>query len=81
MKNLSLGSSGEDVERLQQRLREFGLYEVEISGEFDERTEESVKKFQESAGLAIDGLVGLMTQHELGLLKFEQTNLEETRDA
>jgi N-acetylmuramoyl-L-alanine amidase len=77
MKNLSLGSSGADVERLQQRLKDFGFYEGETSGEFDERTEESVKKFQESEGLAIDGLVGLMTRHELGLLKFEQVKLEE----
>jgi N-acetylmuramoyl-L-alanine amidase len=67
MENLASGSSGEDVKRLQQRLKEFGFYEGEINGEFDEATEAAVKKFQKDEGLVADGIVALMTLHELGL--------------
>lgn len=71
MENLELGSSGEDVKRLQERLKEFGFYDGEITGEFDEKTKESVIAFQESEGLAADGFVGIMTMHELDLLEPE----------
>ena len=36
MKNLAFGASGAEVERLQERLREFGFYDGEITGEFDD---------------------------------------------
>lgn len=84
MKNLSLGSSGEEVRQLQERLREFGFYDGEITGEFDEKTEASVKYFQDAEGLAADGVVGIMTLHELGLFKpepAEQTILRRDENA
>lgn len=71
MKNLKFGDSGEDVRRLQERLKEFGFYDGEINGEFDEATKDSVIKFQESEGLTPDGFVGIMTMHELDLLEPE----------
>ena len=71
MNNLKAGASGEDVRRLQGRLKEFGFYDGEITGEFDEKTKESVIKFQESEGLTPDGFVGIMTMHELDLLEPE----------
>lgn len=78
MENLALGASGEDVRRLQKRLQEFGFYkEGEIEGEFDEKTEAAVKDFQEARKLAADGIVGLITLHELDLLRPKG----ETRDA
>jgi N-acetylmuramoyl-L-alanine amidase len=76
MKNLEFGASGEDVRRLQERLKEFGFYDGEISGEFDEKTRESVISFQESEGLTPDGFVGIMTMHELDLLEPEPTGQE-----
>ena len=71
MRNLEFGSSGEDVKRLQERLKEFGFYDGEISGDFDEKTLASVKNFQEKEGLADDGFVGIMTLHALDLLESE----------
>jgi N-acetylmuramoyl-L-alanine amidase len=76
MENLKIGSSGEDVERLQERLKEFGFYKGKITGEFNEKTEDSVKSFQDAEGLAVDGFAGLMTLHELDLLKPESTDKE-----
>ena len=78
MKNLKLGASGEDVRRLQERLKEFGFYDGEITGEFDEKTEESVISFQKSEGLTPDGFVGIMTMHELDLLEPEPIGGDET---
>ena len=71
MKNLAFGASGAEVERLQERLREFGFYDGEITGEFDEKTKDSVISFQKSEGLTPDGFVGIMTQHELDMLEPE----------
>lgn len=84
MKNLELGASGEDVNRLQERLTEFGFYDREITGEFDESTQEAVITFQKAEGLAADGIVGIMTLHELDLLEPEPAGEEiggETKDA
>lgn len=77
MQNLSLGDSGEDVGRLQERLREFGFYDGEINGKFDEATQSAVIKFQESGGLTPDGFVGIMTMHELDLLEPEPAGEDE----
>lgn len=76
MENLQLGSDGEDVKRLQERLTEFGFYKGEINGSFDEETKAAVIAFQESEGLAADGMVGLMTLHELDLLQSDSTDEE-----
>ena len=74
MENLLFGSTGEDVRRLQERLKEFGFYEAEINGYFDENTEAGLRAFQDSEGLAADGLAGLMTLHALDLLNPEASD-------
>jgi len=73
MENLEMGASGKDVERLQERLKEFGFYDGRVTGEFDEETVNAVKRFQEEEGLAADGFVGLMTLHALDLLEHKPT--------
>ena len=81
MKNLQFGDSGEDVRRLQERLREFGFYDGEMTGEFDEATKDSVVRFQESEGLTPDGFVGIMTMHELDLLEPEPVESDDAGGA
>jgi N-acetylmuramoyl-L-alanine amidase len=61
-------TTSEEIKRLQTRLSEFGFYNSSITGSFDSATQEAVKKFQEVNGLAVDGIVGLMTLHALDLL-------------
>ncbi len=69
MEILTIGTSGEAVKRLQERLQEFGFYSGEITGNFDEATQKAVNALQEAEGLAVDGVVGLMTLHALDLVE------------
>lgn len=60
---VSLGISGEDVKRIQNRLYELGYLSVkeEINGDFNEATEKAVIKLQELNQLSVDGKVGRQT--------------------
>lgn len=51
------GSKGEDIERIQTRLKELGHYAGKIDGDFGPKTEAAVKAFQASANLPVDGVV------------------------
>ena len=55
---LKVGSSGDLVTKLQQRLADLGFYDDSITGYFGEATEAAYKAFQEAAGLTPDGLAG-----------------------
>ncbi|WP_438863977.1 peptidoglycan-binding protein [Neptunicella sp.] len=72
MQTLRLGSSGELVRRLQQRLSELGCYHDSINGEFNDATQQAVEYYQGQHQLTIDGVVGRNTQGMLGLDLSEQ---------
>lgn len=55
---LSRGSSGINVERLQQRLNELGYDAGDADGDFGARTARAVRAFQDQNGLDVDGIVG-----------------------
>jgi peptidoglycan hydrolase-like protein with peptidoglycan-binding domain len=48
------GSSGAEVQQLQQQLHDLG-YQVGVTGEYDEQTVEAVKLFQQSQGMQETG--------------------------
>lgn len=52
---LSLGSKGDEVEKLQKRLADLGYYKDEVTGYFGEATETAYKAFQKNAGLKVNG--------------------------
>ncbi|MDZ8079487.1 MAG: LamG-like jellyroll fold domain-containing protein [Nostoc sp. DcaGUA01] len=54
-------SKGEIVKGLQNILKNLE-YECEVNGEFDEKTKNAVKSFQEECGLEKDGVFGPLTQ-------------------
>ena len=54
----SNGSSGEEVEKIQSRLKELGFYDGPIDGEFGNATEQAYRAFQEAAGVTVDGIAG-----------------------
>ncbi len=56
--SLKKGSSGEKVEKLQERLSELGYYSGPIDGHFGDGTEEAFMLFQEVCGLYVDGIAG-----------------------
>jgi len=62
---LSEGSTGEAVTRLQQRLRQLGYFNANPTGNFRGITTEAVMAFQRSAGLPITGVVNLQTWNAL----------------
>ncbi|GAW27440.1 peptidoglycan-binding protein [Carboxydocella sp. ULO1] len=54
---LTLGSRGEQVKRLQQKLNQLGFYQGPITGYFGTLTRTAVVKWQKSRGLAATGVV------------------------
>ncbi|MDR3051901.1 MAG: peptidoglycan-binding protein [Oscillospiraceae bacterium] len=59
---LKVGSTGADVRRLQQALKDMGLYSGEVTGSFGTKTEAAVKAYQKKVGLYVDGVAGPKTQ-------------------
>lgn len=55
---LKLGSSGENVTKLQNRLTELGFYTGSVTGYFGELTEDAYRAFQKAAGVTVDGICG-----------------------
>jgi len=70
--NLSIGTSGRDVELLQQKLQELGLYLGPVDGLFGQGVEQAVINFEDSQGFAPDGVAGVFVLEALGLLKLER---------
>ncbi len=55
------GMRGDDVRRIQARLKELGFYDGPVDGLFGPRTREAVGRFQEARGLPRVGFVGPRT--------------------
>lgn len=67
MATLKRGSSGPDVTRLQEKLKELGFDPGNIDGKFGPATDAAVRAFQASEDLLVDGIVGRRTLTALGL--------------
>ena len=63
--SLKLGSTGQEVKDLQQRLKALGFYTGSVDGDFGVGTENAVKAFQKQYGLTVDGKVGTQTMAKL----------------
>ena len=59
--NLSAGDSGSAVETLQQALKQLGLYDGAVDGDFGQGTSDAVVAFQNAHNLTPDGIVGQAT--------------------
>lgn len=68
------GSSGDEVYKIQQRLRSWGYYKGEIDGIYGSKTVAAIKKFQQKNNLKIDGVAGGETLAALGLPTGTQSN-------
>jgi hypothetical protein len=67
---LRLGSSGPEVQHLQQILKvEYRSYagHITVDGQFGKQTEDAVKEFQRRKNLTADGVVGPVTRRALGM--------------
>jgi len=65
MLGLKIGVEGDQVERLQERLKKLGYYTGEVDGQFGQGTAEAVMLFQTQHGIAADGLAGEETRNLL----------------
>ncbi len=63
---LKVGSSGDEVKRVQQALEKYGYDVGGADGIFGQKTKNAVMNFQRDAGLAVDGIVGPATLKALG---------------
>ena len=59
--HLSAGDSGPAVETLQQALKQLGLYDGAVDGDFGQGTSDAVVAFQNAHNLTPDGIVGQET--------------------
>ena len=64
---LTMGSRGERVALVQQRLKEWGDYTGSVDGVFGRATYNAVVRFQRRNGLSVDGQVGRKTAAAMGI--------------
>ena len=62
---LSVGAKGDDVTRLQQRLKDLGYLDGKVDGQYGGGTKRAVIAFQRMHGLTTDGVAGQETQEKL----------------
>ena len=62
---LQNGSTGSEVKKMQQRLKELGYLKGSADGDFGDATEAAVRAFQAQNGLSVDGKVGPATLAKL----------------
>ena len=73
--NLSLGSNGKSVKKMQQALINAG-YDLGPSGadgKYGPATESAVRRYQKNNGLSVEGIAGNNTQNDF----FEQNDFHE----
>ena len=62
-----LGSRGDEVRRIQKKLKSLGYYKGAVDGVYGTGTQKAVRSFQKSCGLTADGIAGPKTIRYLGL--------------
>lgn len=62
-----VGSSGDAVKEIQQRLKDWGYYTGVVDGKYGEATRTAVVWFQKKHGITADGIVGAQTAEKLGV--------------
>ena len=81
---LKKGSKGNEVKKVQQRLKELGYYTYGIDSDYGYRTVAAVKAFQKKNGLTADGVCGESTLKKLNsssaIPANEKTDKEEAKE-
>ena len=55
------GSRGEEVRKIQQKLKNWGYYSGAVDGIYGTQTQKAVRWFQQKNGLTVDGIAGPKT--------------------
>ena len=64
---LKYGSKGEDVRKVQTKLKNWGYYSGSVDGVYGWQTQNAVKSFQKKNGLTVDGVAGTATLNAMGI--------------
>ncbi|HEY9725635.1 MAG TPA: peptidoglycan-binding protein [Chroococcales cyanobacterium] len=76
------GDRGSEVTALQERLKELGYFQANVTGFFGPLTKDAVTRFQQAMGLLPDGVAGNSTQTSLNNRRVQSRSLPvSTRDA
>ncbi|MCX7749624.1 MAG: spore cortex-lytic enzyme [Clostridia bacterium] len=70
---LGPGSEGEEVSQLQQRLKNWGYFQGEVNGIYDNKTTEAVKWFQKKYDLLSNGIATSDTLMTMGLTQISNS--------
>ena len=62
-----VGSRGEEVKKIQTKLKNWGYYSGSVDGVYGWQTESAVKSFQKKNGLTADGIAGTKTLNAMGI--------------
>lgn len=61
------GSTGDEVKKIQNVLKDQGYYDGAIDGIFGNKTKNAVTQYQKEKGLSVDGVVGPKTLQSMGI--------------
>ena len=61
------GSRGNEVKKIQTKLKRWGYYSGSVDGIYGSGTLAAVKKFQKKNGLTVDGIAGTKTLQAMGI--------------
>lgn len=64
---LKKGSTGSEVKKVQQKLKNWGYYSGSVDGIYGSQTKKAVEYFQRKNGLSVNGIVGKQTFAALGI--------------
>jgi len=63
------GSSGNEVKKIQTKLKNWGYYNGSVDGIYGWQTESAVKSFQKKNNLKVDGVCGTQTLNAMGIFE------------
>lgn len=80
MANLSYGSKGSEVKKLQEELNKQG-YKLDVDGIYGNKTQSAVRDYQSKNGLSVDGIAGVQTTGALYKAPFNAVTPQTTETA
>lgn len=72
-----VGSRGEEVKKIQAKLRNWGYYTGSVDGVYGWQTQNAVKSFQKKNGLTVDGVAGERTLNAMGIFSSSSSSPNE----
>ena len=70
-----MGSRGDEVLQMQQKLKDMGYYQGNVDGMYGYQTMNAVKEFQSDNSLSVDGIAGTQTLQALGITGDSGSNM------